>query len=214
VEGYDACRKIAILTSLAYGKQVDFEDLYCEGITKITKNDFKYADKLKRAIKLLATSHKEGDKVYAFVAPFMIKDTHPLFNVNDVINGVYVKGNMVGDLMFIGAGAGKLPTASAVVGDIIECVKNRGTFVLMDWSSEKLPLGDINTSKRAFFARISGSVSEKLAEVEKALGKVEVVQADGLTDEFGIVTDEMSEKEFEAGAANVSGLITRIRLQA
>ena len=125
VEGYDACRKIAILTSLADGRTVNFEEITTEGITKISNEDFAYARKLNSVIKLLATSYRKDGKVYAITAPFLIDTTHPLYNVNGVLNGIYVNGNMVGDVMFFGAGAGKLPTASAVVGDIIDCVKRR-----------------------------------------------------------------------------------------
>ena len=100
VEGYDACRKIAILTSLAYGKQVDFEDIYTEGITKITDVDIQYAKALGASIKIFGSSKNVNGKVYAKVAPVMIDATHPLYMVNDVFNGIFVKGNMVGDLMF------------------------------------------------------------------------------------------------------------------
>ena len=120
VEGYDACRKIAILTSLALGKQVDYQDIYTEGITKITKTDIEYAKALHASIKLLGTSKWEDDgKIYSMVAPFMIDSDHPLGHVNGVFNGIFVNGNMLGDTMFYGKGAGKLPTASAVVADVV-----------------------------------------------------------------------------------------------
>lgn len=124
VEGYDTCRKIAILTAMATGKEVDFEDIQTEGITKITDVDFKYADKMGTSIKLFGTSRMNGDQVFAWVAPLMIGKSHPLYAVNDVFNGIMVKGNMLGTSMFYGSGAGKLPTASAVVADIIEEAKN------------------------------------------------------------------------------------------
>ena len=121
VEGYDACRKIAILSSLAYERYFDFEDIYTEGITKITPEDMEYAAKLGRTIKLLGTSRRLADGTcYAMVAPFMLGQNSPLYSVNDVFNAVFVHGNMLGDAMFYGSGAGKLPTASAVVGDIVD----------------------------------------------------------------------------------------------
>ena len=126
VEGHDAGRKIAILTSLVSGKKVDFEDLYCEGITKVTTADIAYAKKMGLAIKLLATSKKIGDQYSIMVTPKMIGAAHPLFAVNDVFNAIFVKGNMLGDSMFYGSGAGKLPTASAVAGDIAEAAKVTG----------------------------------------------------------------------------------------
>lgn len=110
VEGYDACRKIAILSSLAFGRSVDYEEVYTEGITKITAADIKYANDMKTSIKLLATSRKVGDKFYAMVSPVMIDGTSPLFSVNGVFNAVFVHGNVLGDAMFYGSGAGKLPT--------------------------------------------------------------------------------------------------------
>ena len=121
VDGHDACRKIAILSSLAYGMQVDFEDIYTEGISHITDIDIQYAKALKARIKLFASSIRDEDEsVYAMVAPVMIRADHPLYSVNDVFNGIYVKGNVIGDVMFYGSGAGKLPTASAVVADVVD----------------------------------------------------------------------------------------------
>ena len=107
VEGYDACRKIAILTSLAYGQQVDYQDIYTEGITKITAEDFKYARSMGASIKIFGSSKKVGGRLYAMVAPQMIKSDNPLFAVNDVFNAICVTGNMLGDVMFYGKGAGK-----------------------------------------------------------------------------------------------------------
>ena len=152
VEGHDPARKIAILTSLITGKKVDFEDLYCEGITKVTPADIAYAKELGLAIKLLATSKKIGDKYSIMVSPKMIGSAHPLFAVNDVFNAIFVKGNMLGDSMFYGSGAGKLPTASAVAGDIVEAAKvteNTGHF----WTEEKLELADISSYEEFIFYR-------------------------------------------------------------
>ena len=115
VEGYDACRKIAILTSLAYGKQLDFEDIYTEGITRITDRDIAYAKKMGAKVKIFGSSKKVGDKVSAMVAPQLIYPEHPLYSVDGVFNAILVKGNMVGDVMFYGQGAGKLATASCLL---------------------------------------------------------------------------------------------------
>ncbi len=153
VEGYDACRKIAILSSLAYGKHVDYEEIYTEGITKITDTDFKYGEKLGLTIKLFGKSKRVGDKFYAMVAPFMISSDNPLYSVNDVLNGILVKGNVIGDVMFYGAGAGKLPTASAVVADVVDAAKHIKTNIMTLWSSKKLNLDDIKNSEKRFFVR-------------------------------------------------------------
>jgi len=213
IKGFDACRKIAILTSLAFGSQVDYEDIYTEGITNITDKDFKYAEKMNCAIKLLASSKKIDDVVYAMVAPFMINESHPLYSVNDVLNGIYINGNVIGDVMFFGAGAGKLPTASAVVTDVIDCAKHVGINIMSIWSTNKRELGDISNSKKQFFIRIEGTVSDKLAEVKAAFGDVEVILVDGIADEFAVVTEEISEKAYEEGSKNVSGIINRIRIE-
>lgn len=212
VEGYDACRKIAILSSLAYGFQVDFEDIHTEGITKITDMDFKYAEKLGRSIKLIGMSRKENDKVYAIVAPFMITPEHPLYAVSDVINGIHITGNMVGDVTFIGAGAGKLPTASAVVTDVVDCAKHLGTNIMSFWSREKQELADISKTLRFFYVRINGAKSEKLEAVKAAFGNVNVVELDGVTNEFAVVTEAMEEGKFESAAASLDCVVNRIRM--
>ena len=210
VEGFDACRKIAILTSLAYGSTVKFEEIRTEGITKITTKDFKYAEKLGYVVKLLATSCKENDKVYAITAPFMINSTHPLYNVNDVLNGIYIHGNVIGNVMFFGAGAGKLPTASAVVADVVDCVKHKGKKVMTVWSVEKLELGDADDEVRKFFVRVKGNVSD-LSAVNAAFGNVQTVTVDGIDGEFGFITEPMSERAF-AEAAKKIDMIHRIRI--
>lgn len=209
VEGYDACRKIAILASLAYGHQVDFEDIYTEGITKITDVDFKYAKELGVAIKLLATCEHQGDKIFAMVSPMMIDADHPLYNVSGVFNAVFVHGNMLGDAMFYGRGAGKLPTASAVVADVVEEVKHVHTNIKMNWSTEKLHLADMKEASHRFFVRVSGSLEAAQDKISALFGNVRFVSVvDG---EFGFATEAMEEKLFDDKAAQLDGMITRIR---
>ena len=203
VDGFDACRKIAILASLAYGYNVDYEEIYTEGITKITDIDFKYANKMNRS----------DDKFYAYVAPVMIDSNHPLYSVNGVFNGILVNGNVLGDVMFYGSGAGKLPTASAVVSDIVDAVKHLNTNIMSFWSSKKLELTDIKLSEKKFFVRVKGSVDEKLAEVEKAFGKVDVIEVEDVKGEFGFVTGVITEEKYEEASAQVDGIITRIRME-
>ena len=154
VEGYDACRKIAILTSLAYGQQVDYEDIYTEGITKITAEDFKYAEKLEAAIKIFGSSRKEGGKLYAMVAPQMIRRDNPLFAVEGVFNAICVTGNMLGDVMFYGKGAGKEATASAVVSDVVDAVKHMNINVMTIWEDEKMIVEPMEEMENRFFVRI------------------------------------------------------------
>ena len=207
VEGHDPARKIAILTSLITGKKVDFEDLYCEGITKVTTEDIAYAKKMGLAIKLLATSKKIGDQYSIMVSPKMIGAAHPLFAVNDVFNAIFVKGNMLGDSMFYGSGAGKLPTASAVAGDIVEAAKvtgNTGHF----WTEEKLTLADISTVENKFFVRASVTAEEAKA----AFGPV-LVMDDVVDGEIGFVTETMTEAAYHACAAKLNGIISMIRVE-
>lgn len=210
VEGYDACRKIAILSSLALGRQVDFEDIYTEGITKITAEDFAYAKKLKRAIKLLATSRMTDGKVYAMVAPFMIPEEHPLYSVNNVFNAIFVRGNMLGDAMFYGSGAGKLPTASAVVGDVVEAARRAGCNEPVEWAEDKLELSDISSARRQFLVRASSAEASE-EKVKEVFGAVEFVDG-GIAGELGFLTPEMSEADYEKKAAGLPGILNRIRI--
>ena len=211
IEGFDACRKIAILSSLAYGSQVDFEDIYTEGITKITDTDFKYARTMGTSIKLFGTSKRAGEEFYAMVAPVMINADHPLYAVNDVFNGIMVEGNMVDKLMFYGRGAGSLPTASAVVADVVEMAKNPHTTLVTSWSTKKLPLADKGTWVRKFFVRVAENTEEKKAQVEAAFGPVSYIELEGLN-EFAFVTPEMAEAEYEKKAASVDGILQMIRM--
>ena len=206
IEGHDPCRKIAILTSLVSGKQVDFEDIHCEGITKITATDFKYAQVMNRSIKLLASSRRVGGSYSCMVAPFMLSCDHPLCGVNGVFNGIFVHGNVLGDAMFYGSGAGKLPTASAVVADVVDMTKHKNTNIYIDWSPEKIELVDAKDSRNSFFVRTSAGKDE----IEKNFGCVKFVDA-GIEGETGFTTEEMSEGEFAERAEKLP-VISRIRL--
>ena len=197
VEGYDACRKIAILSSLISGQQVDFEDIYCEGITRITVEDMKYAKEMGMTIKLLASSKRQGEKLHAIVAPCLIYPEHPLYSVDGVFNAIFVHGNVLGDAMFYGSGAGKLPTASAVVADVVEEAKNLNRNVMTMWKQEKLEIEDKADASRRFFVRMKGEAKEMLPGLEKTFGKVEVVQVPGLDGEFGFTTCVMTEGAYE-----------------
>ena len=206
VEGFDPCRKIAILTSLVCEQQVDYQDIYTEGITKITTEDFAYAKAMKKNIKLLASSKAVNDTYRCMVAPFMLSGAHPLCNVSGVFNSVFVHGNMLGDAMFYGSGAGKLPTASAVVADIVDMVNHKNTNIFIDWNPEKIELINYKESENAFFVR---TTSDK-AEVERVFGNVEYVE--GIVEgEMGFVTGVMTEAAFDEKASEIQ-MISRIRL--
>lgn len=209
VEGFDACRKIAILASLAYGESVDFEDVYTEGITNITDVDFKYAEKMNRSIKLLGKCKSEENGIVVSVAPRLISPEHPLYNVSDVVNGVLVRGNVVGDLVFIGSGAGKLPTASAVVSDIVDAVRHLNVTTITIWEESKLPVLDFAKSKKPFFVRVEGTDK---AKVEAVFGEVLYVEA-GIDGEMGFVTKKLTEEQYEEMSQKLEGIITRIRVE-
>ena len=208
VEGYDACRKIAILSSLMCGKNVKYEDIYTEGITKITATDFVYAHACGKTIKLLAQSKEEDGKFYAMVAPCMISTSNPLFMVNDVFNAVCVHGNMLGDSMYYGRGAGKLPTASAVVSDVVDCARHLGKVIMCFWDAEDVTLTGIEEASRRFFVRVPLEQESKALAVFES---VSVIEAE-VPGEFGFITDAMTEKEFNRKAEEV-GIISRIRIE-
>lgn len=207
VEGYDACRKIAILTSLVCGQQVDFEDIYTEGISKITADDIKYAKAMGLVIKLLATSRKTKEGYCAMVAPFMLSQQHPLYSVNDVFNAIFVHGNVLGDAMFYGSGAGKLPTASAVVADIVDIAKHLHKNILMSWSSKKMSLVDKGKNESRFFVR----TTEDKEKIKSLFGEVEFVEVPEINGEVGFLTGKMSEEDYEKKADGLN-VIQRIRV--
>lgn len=212
VEGHDTCRKIAILTALASGHEVNYEHIYTEGITNITDVDFRYAEALGTSVKLFGSSRISDNTVHAFVAPVMIGKEHPLYSVNDVYNGILVKGNMLGTSMFYGSGAGKLPTASAVVADIIEALKNPGHHVKMGWDENSLKISSMDSISFRYFVRIKGIAAKRLAEAEAAFGTIEVTELDHM-DEFAVMTEVMTEEEYSLRAKKLSGIRQRIRAE-
>lgn len=213
VEGYDSCRKIAILSSLAFGMQVDFEDIYTEGITKITDKDISYAKTIGARIKLFASSIRQDDRVYAMVAPVMIKADHPLYSVNDVFNGIFVRGNVIGDVMFYGSGAGKLPTASAVVADVVDAAKHLGKNIWTIWSSKKLELTDINLVEHRFFVRVAGDAAKVKKEAVKLFGDIEEVKAENVTGEYAFITPNITEQKMKINREKLSNVLSVIRVR-
>ena len=208
VEGYDACRKIAILTSLVCGKTVDFEEIHTEGISKITPEDIAYAKAMGRSIKLLATSRGDGNGYYAMVAPFMLGEDHPLNNVNGVFNAIFVHGNMLGDAMFYGSGAGKLPTASAVAADIVDIAKHLKRNIMITYSAEKMNLLDYKQAEYAYFVRTTDSEEQVKAVFDNpALIKIKEV-----TGETAFVTAKMKEETYLEKAKQLSGIKQMIRV--
>ncbi len=220
VDGHDTCRKIAILLSLAIGRHIDFEDIYTEGISKITKSDILYAKKMNSVIKLLAVAKIEEHQVFAKVAPVIINDNHPLSIVNDVFNAIFVKGNVIDEVMFYGRGAGKLPTASAVVSDIIDCAKHLNRNIINFWSNEKttmLPIDDVKTIK---LVRVKYNDKEKsINSIKNIFGNIEVVDIEHLENEYGFITPENTEKFIEekisilTKSEGIENILNTIRLE-
>lgn len=185
IEGHDACRKIAILSSMATGEFVDYNDIETEGIVNVSLNDVKLAEKLDYAIKLIGYSERQDDKIYACVAPMLVKGSIPLSTVKDVFNAIMVRGSYLGDAMFYGRGAGKEATASAVAADVIDMVKY----------PEKAPVkweGKAQVTKDKcwkYFVRVD---ADKKAKAEELFGKCCFAE-DGR--EVGFVTELMSKDE-------------------
>lgn len=214
VEGYDACRKIAILTSLVAGAQVDYEEIHTEGITKITTEDFQYAKALKASIKLLGTSKKVDDTFYSMVAPVMIGQNHPLIGVNGVFNGIFVHGNVLDDVMFYGRGAGKLPTASAVVSDVVDAVKHMHTNIMTIWEERKTNLGAFEDFQNKFFVRMKdkGLDDDQMLSIKNSFGDVLYVKAPNIKDELAFITKPMREGDFAEHIAGFEDVYSVIRV--
>lgn len=208
IEGHDACRKIAILSSLGFGKTVYYKDVYTEGITRISIDDFAYMKQLKATIKLLGMSKEVDGKYFAMVAPFVLTRENPLYNVEDVMNAILVTGNTLGDTMYYGAGAGKLPTASAVVSDVIDCAMHAGIHLACNWEPEKLPLSSLDDAERKFFVRVAG---EDAGKIKAAFGEVKMLEPvkDG---ELAFVTPVMTEKVYREKASDFQ-VISMIRVE-
>lgn len=212
IDGHDSCRKIAILSSLAYGMQVDFEDIYTEGIANVTDIDIKYAKALNAKIKLFASSIRNADEsVYAMVIPVMIKADHPLYSVNDVFNGIFVRGNVIGDIMFYGSGAGKLPTASAVVADVVDVAKHFGTNIWTIWSSKKLELVEMGSVKNRFFIRVLKD-DNSMSDIKSLFGQIKEVP-DVVENEYAFITPLISENEMKDKKEQLEGFLGSIRVK-
>ncbi len=196
VGGFDTCRKIAILTSLAFGKFVNSEDIQTEGITNITLEDVEYASEFGGVIKLVGMSERAENGAYARVCPVILKKDHPLAGIDDVFNGILVKGDALGDVMFYGRGAGSLPTASAVVSDVVDIIKHKHTHIVLGWTEgEPGYLLDADDQAFRMYVRISGS-SDSAAFCREGFN---VITLDGekYANEFAIFTPKMTGKEFK-----------------
>ena len=205
VEGHDACRKIAILTSLIAGQHVDFETIHTEGITKITAKDIEYAKEFDSVIKLLGVAHNTESGIEVGVYPMMIHKDHPLASVRDSFNAVFVHGDAADDAMFYGRGAGEFPTASAVMGDVIDVARNMayGCNGRISCTCYKnLPVKDIGDVKNKFFIRMQvtnepgvlAAVAEVFGNHKVSITRVVQEHTQPQQAELVIVTESVKEK--------------------
>ena len=211
IEGHDTCRKIAILSSLVTGKEVNFEDVYTEGISKIDSTDFRYASELRASIKLVGSAQFAGDQVTVSVFPLLVSDENPLYAVHGVYNGIVIKGNLLGTTMLYGSGAGKLPTASAVLADMMEAGKHKNENVRFGWTAARQTVTSHESEKHRYFVRLSGDAAS-LAVAKEQFEAERVIQLPGL-EEVAIVSAPMTEFTYRERAAKVPNILAMIRAE-
>ena len=200
VDGHDACRKICILASLAFGKHVYPKEVHTEGISLITAEDVQYCDDFGGKIKLIGWASKRDDKVAVMVCPAFVSDSSQLSSVNDVFNAILVRGDATGDVMFYGKGAGKLPTASAVVSDIIMAAKMNDNSKSLYWDDFEQPfvLDRQSIDNRFYLRLVCENKTKTLKQIENMWGSVKLLHRDGETDnELAFVTESINEAKFE-----------------
>ncbi|MGM9676868.1 MAG: homoserine dehydrogenase, partial [Butyricicoccus sp.] len=205
IEGYDAGRKVAIMASIAFHSRVTFDDVYTEGITNIQSTDIRYARELGKAIKLLGVACNTEDGIEVRVHPMLIPASHPLATVNDAFNAVFVHGDALDDAMFMGRGAGELPTASAVMGDIIDTARN----LLMGCTGrigctcyKNVPVKSIEDIRSKYYIRLNvenrmgvlAGVSGVLGNNGVSISQVLQKQAAGDSAELVVITDTVRER--------------------
>ena len=205
IEGHDACRKICILSAIAFGRHVYPEQVPTEGITGVTLADVDYAAAAGKKIKLLGRAiMNEDGKVTAYVAPHLVDQSNPLAGVEDVFNAITVKGDAIGDVMFYGRGAGKLPTASAVVADVIDAAKHIHTKKYLDWAQggEEVCKAPDGLTSRWYVRANSGA--DDVAEV---LDAVDFLKSDAAVEgEIAFLTGEMTRGELDEKLAGLNAL--------
>lgn len=210
IEGTDACRKICILTSLAYGKHVYPEQVHTEGITHITLADVEYAQKWGGVVKLIAEARRtDSGKVDVVVCPMFISGESQLANVDDVFNGIMVRGDITGDIVFYGKGAGKMPTASAVVADVIDCVKHLKARKYLYWADGSPDyVADYRETARQFFVRAHAQDTDAAYEQAVALfpGASRLYRKEADAKELAFVTSQILEKDFDTALQHLKAV--------
>ena len=217
VDGHDACRKICILASLAFGRHVHPEQVHTVGISAITLADVKYAEAWGGVIKLIGRAHKREDgRLDCFVEPMLLSHASQLAEVNDVFNGILVRGDAIGDVVFYGRGAGKLPTASAVVADVIDEVKHLKARKYLFWEKGQGGyVADYREAVSPMFLRLRcGDPGACLERLESALGPCARIAVEGApAGELGLVTPPVSEADLEALLAAQPDVAAESRLR-
>jgi homoserine dehydrogenase len=195
VEGFDACRKICILASLTFGRHVYPRQVPTQGITGVTDKDVALAEAAGKKIKLLGRALRQEDgRVVAYVAPHLIDEDQQMAGVEDVFNGIVVRGDAIGDVMFYGRGAGKLPTASAVSADIIDAVKHKDRRAGMDWAPGGADVvGEYLDLPMRWYIR----TGEREVRIGTVLGEVELIRSAAVPEETGVLTGEMTRRQLE-----------------
>ncbi len=212
VEGHDACRKICILAALAFGKHVYPKDVYTEGITKITSADIQYADFAGCVIKLIGRARMaDNGKCSVTVYPAFVPKKNQLAHVEDVFNAVMVRGDAVGDVMFYGRGAGKLPTASAVVADIIDAVKHLSARKYLSWApAEENYVSDHTEDTVRLYVRVKADKCRDClrSKAEELFGELQLLGRNGeAEDELAFITPFASEKQLMAQLSKLNGTV-------
>ena len=209
VDGHDACRKICILASLCFGKHVYPNQVRTEGITKITLSDVEYADMAGCVIKLIGYAKLLDDgKITADVYPALIPKDNQLAGVDDVFNAVMVRGDAVGDVLFYGRGAGKLPTASAVVADVIDCVKHLSARKYLSWEdgSDDYVVNSETVKTKLYVRAEVDDILDAKANVFDTVGDVEFIYSGDNNDEVAFITPVGIEAELKAKIDSVKKL--------
>ena len=204
VDGHDACRKICILADLAYGKNVAPEAVHTEGISSISLRDVAYADAAGYSIKLIGRAKPEGEGLLCMVSPALLPKESPLAGISGVFNGILVRGNAIGDVLFYGQGAGKLATASAVMADMIDMAKSKDYVSSLSWVDDgKNYVVDYKTTSVAFYVRLQGK--DLRNQIYRQFEQVTFIEhLREAEDEIAFITPAMVEKDFYSKIAALS----------
>ncbi len=210
VEGHDASRKVCILAALCFGKHVYPEEVYTEGISKVTLEDVEYARDWGGVIKLIGRAARvDKDRISAMVSPAFVPKNSQLASVDDVFNGILVRGDAIGDVVFYGRGAGKMPTASAVVADVIDCAKHFERKKMFGWEdgNENYVVHYLDVETALYIRAVANNPSRALKQAEESFGSVKALTRQGApANEIAFVTPRAPEKELRAKLEKIEGV--------